>query len=95
MHRFEVSILDTIQTLLNKLQALEPQEMKQYYQVRLIYPMGSLRNLSSNLSDSFIDQQLPDQARLVLVGKRSFTWDPNAKGANINLINGNLTANKK
>jgi hypothetical protein len=32
---------------------------------------------------------------LTLVGKKSFTWDPQAKGANINLLNGNLTANKK
>ena len=32
---------------------------------------------------------------LTLVGKKSFTWDPQAKGANINLMNGNLTANKK
>jgi tripartite motif-containing protein 9/67 len=29
------------------------------------------------------------------VGKRTFAWDPNAKGPNINLLNGNLTANKK
>jgi hypothetical protein len=32
---------------------------------------------------------------LVLVGQRSFTWDLNAKGPNINLLNNNLTANKK
>jgi len=34
-------------------------------------------------------------AMLTLVGKKSFTWDLQAKGANINLLNGNLTANKK
>lgn len=32
---------------------------------------------------------------MVLVGQRSFTWDLNNKGPNIELINDNLTANKK
>ena len=38
---------------------------------------------------------IPDQARLVLVGQQSFTWNIAAKGPNINLMNNNLTANKK
>ena len=29
------------------------------------------------------------------MGQRSFTWDLNFKGPNINLLNNNLTANKK
>ena len=31
----------------------------------------------------------------MLVGKQSFTWDINAKGDNIQLLNDNLTANKR
>lgn len=69
--------------------------MQQYYNTRLVYPMGYLRNLSTCLNDTFQMQQIPDNAKLVLVGQRSFTWDLNAKGPNINLLNNNLTANKK
>lgn len=57
--------------------------------------MGYLRNLSLCLNDTIQMQQIPDNAKLVLVGQRSFTWDLNAKGPNINLLNNNLTANKK
>jgi hypothetical protein len=57
--------------------------------------MGYLRNLSQCLSSTFAEQHIPDGAMLTLVGKKSFTWDLQAKGANINLLNGNLTANKK
>ena len=57
--------------------------------------MGYLRNLSLCLNETFLDQFIPDNAQLVIVGKRSFTWDLNLKGPNINLLNRNLTANKK
>ena len=39
-----------------------------------------------------MDQRIPDGAKLVLVGKRSFNWDPNNKGPNMKLNNKNLTA---
>ena len=57
--------------------------------------MGHLRNLSDCLDETFLDQDIPHEARLVLVGQQSFTWNINAKGPNIKLFNGNLTANKK
>ena len=94
-HKFNVSILDQISVVMTLLKAIEGQEMQQYYVTKLVYPMGYLRNLSQVLNETFADQQIPDGAKLVLVGKRSFTWDPNAKGPTINLLNGNLTANKK
>lgn len=31
----------------------------------------------------------------MFVGQQNFSWNPNSKGANINLYNSNLTANKK
>ena len=57
--------------------------------------MGSLRNLSFYQDQTFIDQGIPQDARLVFVGQQSFTWDLNQKGPNINLLNNKLTANKK
>ena len=69
--------------------------MRQYFESKLIYPMGTLRNLSLSLNDTFFDQHIPNNAKLVLVGKQSFTWDPIAKGRNILLLNHNLTANKR
>ena len=60
-----------------------------------MFPSGILRNLSFCLEETFIDQRIPDNAKMVLVGKRSFTWDERMKGKNINLLNNNLTANKR
>ena len=57
--------------------------------------MGHLRNLSECLDDTFLDQQIPDGAKLVIVGQRSFTWDITHTGPNIALLNGNLTATKR
>jgi len=69
--------------------------MKRYFTLKLIYPMGKLRNLSECLQETVLSQRIPDQANLVLVGQNSFTWNINAKGPSINLYNDNLTANKK
>ena len=56
--------------------------------------MGYLRNLSEVLQETFLDQHIPEGAKLVLVGRRSFTWDPTNKGPNVVLRNGNLTATR-
>ena len=48
-----------------------------------------------NVEDSFQDQKVQHGARLVLLGQSSFTWDLNYKGSNIQLLNNNLSANKK
>lgn len=64
--------------------------------------MGRIRNLS--LTETFADQNIPDGARLVLIGKKDFCWDPTKKGRDITvspsnshfqLYNDKLTANKK
>ena len=53
---FRVSILEPIGGLFNLLLKEDKEEMQQYYQTRLIYPMGCLRNLSECAQDSFLDQ---------------------------------------
>ena len=55
--------------------------------------MGSLKNLP--LDQSFEQLEIPNGAQLVLLGQKSFTWDLNYKGSNIQLLNNSLTANKK
>ena len=45
-HQIKVSILDKIQVLYDQLYLLDQEEMGQYYHKRLVYPMGTLRNLS-------------------------------------------------
>ena len=52
-HKFSVSILDKIGIIYERLMALDPQAMKQYYDYRLLYPMGRLRRLEA--TDSFLD----------------------------------------
>lgn len=76
-HFFRVSILDKIQVLIDKIKRLDEDEMKNYFQIRLVYPMGYLRNLSDVANQTFLEQQIPDNAKLVLVGRMSFQWDIN------------------
>jgi hypothetical protein len=57
---FRVSILDKIQVLFTLLAKEDAEEMGQYYQTRLIYPMGYLRNLSECAQDTFLEQRIPD-----------------------------------
>ena len=87
--------MDKISVIIDELHKLEKDEMQSYYTSKLLYPMGSLRNLSFYQDQTFIDQGIPQDARLVFVGQQSFTWDLNQKGPNINLLNNKLTANKK
>lgn len=39
-HKIDVSILDKISVVVDKLKELEGPEMKRYYHSKLIYPMG-------------------------------------------------------
>ena len=52
-HVFKVSILDRIQVIMDRLRRIDQAEMQQYYNTRLVYPMGFLRNLSQSLDDTF------------------------------------------
>lgn len=68
--------------------------MKKYYEQRLLMPKGKLVNLSEYLDKTFLELQIGHRQKMVLVGQQNFTWNPLQKGTNINLSNGNLTANK-
>ena len=39
--------------------------------------------------------ELPEDALLVVIGQKTFSWDLMFKGSDIELLNGNSTANKK
>ena len=52
-HVFKVSILDRLQVIMDRLKRVDQAEMQQYYNTRLVYPMGYLRNLSSCLNETF------------------------------------------
>ena len=55
-HEFKVSILDRIYTIYERLFTLDKVAMKQYFEMRLIYPMGYLRRLDPFVNDTFLDQ---------------------------------------
>ena len=40
--------------------------------------MGRLQTLSE--SKNFVDQRVPEGAKLVLMGARKYSWDPQMKG---------------
>lgn len=67
--------------------------MASYHVIKIIYAMGTLKTLS--MDQTFEESEIPNGAKLVLLGMKTFTWDLNNKGSNIQLLNNCLTANKK
>jgi tripartite motif-containing protein 9/67 len=90
---FTVLITDKLDRLRELLVEREPDEMCSYHVLKFVYAMGSLKNLP--LDQSFEQLEIPNGAQLALLGQKSFTWDLNYKGSNIQLLNNSLTANKK
>jgi len=98
-----VSITDKLDRLRELLCQREPEEMTSYHVIKFIYAMGTMRTLA--LDQSFEQQEIPHGAQLALLGQKTFTWDLNYKGSNIQvgtlynlslqLLNNCLTANKK
>ena len=88
---FEVSILEKIYSIIDRLMALDD-SFKSFFSVKLVYPMGYLRHLDENMNDSLLDLQIPDGAKLVLVGQKTFAWSTELTGPRIKLSNNNLTA---
>ena len=72
-HTFQVSIFDKVEKIRDKLDSLEPEDMRQYPSPRLIYPMGKLRILDMN--DTIEKTELKSNCTLVLMGLQSFCWD--------------------
>lgn len=74
-------ISDKLEKLRELLMQREPEEMSSYHVIKLVYAMGTLKNLS--LDQTFEQQEIPYGAKLVLLGQKTFTWDLNYKGSNI------------
>lgn len=92
-HEFTVSITDKLDKLRDLLFQREAEEMSTYHVIKIVYAMGTLKSL--NLDQTFEQLQIPSGAQLVLLGQKTFSWDLNYKGTNIQLLNNSLTANKK
>lgn len=63
---FTVLISDKLDKLCELLMQREPEEMSSYHVIRLVYPMGTIKNL--NLDLTFEQQDIPNEAQLVLLG---------------------------
>ena len=57
---FTVLITDKVEKLRELLTQKEPDEIASYHVIKLIYPMGTLRNL--NLDQTFEQQEIPSDA---------------------------------
>ena len=51
-----------------------------------------MKDLPSSSTVEYLD--LPDNALIVVIGQKSFTWSTKLKGGDIELLNGNTTARK-
>jgi hypothetical protein len=81
VYEFQVQISDKVERLIDFLTLKDPEGMQNYNESRFIYPMGRLRQI--NLDQTFEQQDIPDGAKLILMGQKSFSWDINNIGANI------------
>jgi hypothetical protein len=61
-----VLVSDKLDKLRELLMQREPEEMSSYHVIRLVYPMGTIKNLS--LDQTFDQQDIPNEAQLVLLG---------------------------
>jgi hypothetical protein len=77
--KFEIDIHAEVGSLVSKM--ANKDEVNSYHIIKFMYPMGRMRSLS--LTESFSDQSIPNNACLVLIGKKDFCWDFNRKGRNI------------
>ncbi|CAI2381496.1 unnamed protein product [Moneuplotes crassus] len=89
-HEVVVGINDRVESLVDKLNTND--ELSCFHVIKFIYPMGRVKHLS--MSDTFANQNIPEGACLVMIGKKDFHWDMAMKGRNIIIYN-QLTANKK
>ena len=65
-HKVNVSIIDLVSKIKEKLCEIEPDHMKNYPQVRLVHPMGQIKILP--LDKTIESQNLKDNTTLVLMG---------------------------
>lgn len=77
--KFEIEINAEVGSLVTRMANKE--EVNSYHIIKFMYPMGRMRSLS--LTESFAAQYIPNNACLVLIGKKDFCWDFNRKGRNI------------
>ena len=80
--------MDTLREML--MAADETGELKHYQDIKIYYPMvrnenyqGSIKELSMN--QTFEMMNIPSGAQFVLIGKKTFEWNPKKKGPNINV----------
>ena len=81
--KFEVDINAEVGSLVSRM--ANKDEVNSYHIIKFMYPMGRMRSLS--LTESFASQYIPNNACLVLIGKKDFCWDFNRKGRNITVSN--------
>ena len=94
-------ITDSIAKVKSKLIDLdEDKELAQCKQIRFIYPIvyflhiqGRIKELPSSSTLEYLE--IPNNALIVVIGLKTFTWSTTLKGPDIELLNGNTTAKKK
>lgn len=88
-----VDIRNTVQQIKNKVFEKCEENAKNFYNIRIIYPVGYMQELDVS-TYSLETYKVPNNASLLMLVNTTFTWNPANKGAGIKLLNGNLTANK-
>lgn len=90
---FELDLNTTIQQVKNLIIEKSADQSKTLYNLRLIYPMGSITELAvaTNTLEMY---RIPDNSKLILIAQTTFFFDPSAKASGIKLSNNNLSAYK-
>ena len=88
-----VDITDKTDVMRKYLLKKDNEELSTYHKLMFIYPMGRLRKI--NLDKTFEQERIPANARIIMIGEKTFGWDPMHKGESIFLFNNRMTANKR
>lgn len=91
-YTIDIDIKTSIQQIKQILLESHLETPKILHNLKLIYPMGSLKEL--NDSETVDKHNLPENTNLILLVQTLFFWDPNMKGTDIKLSNNNYTATK-
>lgn len=91
-HEIWVDITSRVEVLKTHLTKLD-KEKANYHRMHFIYPMGVLQRLP--FDQTFEELNIPHNATIIFFGQKSFNWDLLLKGANITLLNNNLTVTKR
>jgi len=65
--------MSNVSRLKKALEEIYPDECDSFHTIKFLYPMGRLQTL--NQERTFETQNIPNDAKLIFLGDKNFSWD--------------------